>query len=249
MIVASGWACRCWMKAAMRRIGPSTLVVTVASAEARNDSGWRQSSTRMMPAIVTRTLRSGCLASTSFAADSMLAASVVSICTVSRPGCAAAIWSSRSARRPPTMTVLPAACSLRARARPMPLVEPGMKMVFPEMFMPRVWPAAAVGAETAYRGIRDPWLAAARAPIMEAWTVPRMDRGALADFLRRRREALQPGGRRAARRRRAAGPRVCGGKTSRPSPRCRPTTTPGSSSSAARSRASRCSRRWPGRCG
>jgi hypothetical protein len=33
------------------------------------------------------------------------------------------------------MTVLPAAWSLRARARPMPLVDPGMKMVFPEMFM------------------------------------------------------------------------------------------------------------------
>ena len=48
-IVASGWARRCPMKAAMRRIGPSTLVVTVASAEARNDSGSCQSSTRMIP--------------------------------------------------------------------------------------------------------------------------------------------------------------------------------------------------------
>ena len=47
------------MNAAMRRIGPSTLVVTTDSAEARNDFGPCQSSIRMMPAIVTRTLRSG----------------------------------------------------------------------------------------------------------------------------------------------------------------------------------------------
>jgi hypothetical protein len=35
---------------------------------------------------------------------------------------------------------LPRACSARASARPMPLVEPGMKIVFPEMFMLRFWP-------------------------------------------------------------------------------------------------------------
>ena len=63
------------MNAAMSRIGPSTLVVMTDSAEARNSSGLRQSSIRMMPAIVTRTLRSGCLASTSLAAESMLAGS------------------------------------------------------------------------------------------------------------------------------------------------------------------------------
>ena len=65
----------------------------------------------------------------------MLAGSAVSISTVSRPGCSAAIWASRSARRPPMITVFPLAWSATARASPMPLVEPGMKMVFPEMFM------------------------------------------------------------------------------------------------------------------
>jgi hypothetical protein len=34
------------MNAAMSRIGPSTLVVITASAEARQDPGWRQSSGR-----------------------------------------------------------------------------------------------------------------------------------------------------------------------------------------------------------
>ena len=88
-MVASGWACRCSMNAAISRIGPSTLVVTTVSAEARNDSGCCQSSTCMMPAIATSTLRSGCLASTSLAAVAMLAASAVSIRTVSMPGCSA----------------------------------------------------------------------------------------------------------------------------------------------------------------
>ena len=89
----------------------------------------------MIPAIGTSTLRSGYAASTSLAAASMLAGSVVSIRTVSMPGCSAAIRASSSARRPPTMTVLPRARSSTARARPMPLVAPGMKTVFPLMFM------------------------------------------------------------------------------------------------------------------
>ena len=135
MIVASGRDCRCSMNAAIRRTGPSTLVVRTDSAEARNASGLRQSSTCMMPAIGTRTLRSGCRSSTWLAADWMLTASVVSITTVSMPGCSAAILSSRSARLPPTITVFPLACSASASASPMPLVDPGMKIVFPEMFM------------------------------------------------------------------------------------------------------------------
>ena len=43
--------------------------------------------------------------------------------------------------RSATMTVFPLACSSTARAMPMPLVEPGMKMVFPEIFMLPVWAA------------------------------------------------------------------------------------------------------------
>ncbi len=136
MMVASGRVRRCSMNAAMSRTGPSTLVVSTDSAEARNPAGWCQSSARMMPAIVTRTLRSGCRSSTWRAADWMLAASAVSITTVSMPGCSAAISSSRSARLPPTITVFPLACSARASASPMPLVEPGIKITLPEMFMP-----------------------------------------------------------------------------------------------------------------
>ena len=79
MIVASGRARRCSMNAAISRIGPSTLVVTTDSAEARKDSGLRQSSTRMMPAMAISTLRSGCRSSTSAAAAAMLAGSAVSI--------------------------------------------------------------------------------------------------------------------------------------------------------------------------
>ncbi|SHT57960.1 Uncharacterised protein [Mycobacteroides abscessus subsp. abscessus] len=39
MMVASGRTCRCSMKAAIKRIGPSTFVVTISSADCRNDSG------------------------------------------------------------------------------------------------------------------------------------------------------------------------------------------------------------------
>jgi hypothetical protein len=54
----------------------------------------------------------------------------ISVCTMSRPGCSAAIRSSSSARRPPMMTALPFAWSSKASAKPIPLVEPGMKTVF-----------------------------------------------------------------------------------------------------------------------
>ena len=64
-----------------------------------------------------------------------LTASAVSTCTVSMSGCAAAICWSSSVRRPPTMTVLPLSRSRRASAKPIPLVEPGMKMVLPVIFM------------------------------------------------------------------------------------------------------------------
>jgi len=40
----------------------------------------------------------------------------------------------------PTITVLPLARRASARASPMPPVPPGMKMVFPEMFMLPAWP-------------------------------------------------------------------------------------------------------------
>ena len=67
-----------------------------------------------------------------------------------------------------------------------------------------------------------------------------IDRTGLAGFLRRRRESLQPedvGLPRA----RVVVPTACGARRSRPCATCRPTTTPGSSASAARSRRSRCS--------
>ena len=84
----------------------------------------------------------------------MLAASVVSIRKESMPGCSAAICSSSSVRRPPMMTVFPRACSSRARARPMPLVEPGMKTVFRVIFMVRVSARVRGGHQRAVIGDR-----------------------------------------------------------------------------------------------
>ena len=133
-IVDAGRVWRCSTNAATRRIGPRRFVVTIASASARNP-GERQSSARMMPAMATSTFTSGCSAMTRADADAMLSASAVSIRTVWIPGCSAAIRSSSSRRRPPTMTVLPAAWRRRARARPIPLVAPGTKTVFRVMFM------------------------------------------------------------------------------------------------------------------
>jgi hypothetical protein len=52
------------------RIGPSTLVGMTDSAESRNDAGRCQSSMRMTPAIVIRTLRSGYLPVAGLAARS-----------------------------------------------------------------------------------------------------------------------------------------------------------------------------------
>ena len=73
-------------------------------------------------------------------------------------GMLGAIRSSSPVRRPPVMTVFPRACSSRARARPIPLVEPGMKTVFPRCSCPESRRAAAAGAESGYRGIGGPWL-------------------------------------------------------------------------------------------
>jgi len=98
------------------------------------------------------------------------------------------------------MTVLPLARSSSASARPMPLVAPGMKMVFPEMFMSQSGGRARPGRER-LSGIGDPWFGLGRAD-----SVNGMDRPALADFLRHRREELPTRGRRAARRGAAADP-------------------------------------------
>ncbi len=89
----------------------------------------------MMPAIAITTLRSGCSASTCAAARSMLAGSAVSMVTAPNPGCSAVSRSSSALRRPPRITVLPLSFKASARANPMPLVDPGMKMVLPEIFM------------------------------------------------------------------------------------------------------------------
>lgn len=55
--------------------------------------------------------------------------------TVSRSGCWSLRSSSSSVRLPPKMAVLPRACSCSAKARPIPLVEPGMKTVLPAIFI------------------------------------------------------------------------------------------------------------------
>src|SRR5689334_8900070 len=63
----------------------------------------------------------------------MLSGSAVSMRTAPRSGCSAVMASRSSVRRPPTMTVLPLAFNASASANPMPLVDPGMKMVLPEI--------------------------------------------------------------------------------------------------------------------
>lgn len=74
----------------MSRIGPNALVVMIASAESTKPlAAVVQSSMLMMPAIVTRTLRLGWRFRTVAAAEVTLAVSVVSIVTVSSPGCSA----------------------------------------------------------------------------------------------------------------------------------------------------------------
>src|ERR1700733_11711923 len=72
MMVASGCVWRCSMNAPISRIGPITFVAIVDSALATKDSGLFQSSIFIIPAIVTRTLRSGCLSRISRALTSTL---------------------------------------------------------------------------------------------------------------------------------------------------------------------------------
>jgi hypothetical protein len=81
MMVASGRLRRCSMNAPISRMGPRTFVVMISSAVATK-SGAFQSSPRMTPAMVMRTLSSGCSAMTWAAAASMLAGSAVSMRTV-----------------------------------------------------------------------------------------------------------------------------------------------------------------------
>src|ERR1700744_2232966 len=186
-MVAAGWASRCSMNAAISRIGPSRLLLITASAEARKPSGLCQSSACMIPAIGLSTSRSGCRASACSAAAAMLAGSVVSMATESRPGCSAVRCPSRSVRRPPMMTVLPRACSASASARPMPLVEPGMKMVFPEISMPSAWPGQPRSGRERLSGDRRSLAGHRPGPDNGG-----MDRAALAGFLPPRGEAWHP---------------------------------------------------------
>src|SRR6476661_2214300 len=77
------------------------------------------------------------------------------------------------------MTPTPSAARCSAALRPMPRLPPVMSAIF---MVP------IVGAlRRAHQGTACPWLRAPRVPIMCA-----MDREGLADFLRRRRAALQP---------------------------------------------------------
>jgi hypothetical protein len=117
------------------------LVATVASAVLRKSAVWKSSGC-MIPAMVISTFVSGKRVRTVSAAAVTEAGSAVSITTDSMPGCSAVIRRSSSSRRPPTMTLLPAAWKRRARPRPIPDVAPGMKMVFPELFMVPVDPTA-----------------------------------------------------------------------------------------------------------
>ncbi len=108
MIAACGRVARASVNAASSRIGPSRLVVTVRSATDRKSAVWTSSGS-MIPAMVTSTFSSGNRVRTSVAAVVIESGSVVSMTTVSIPGWSAAICSSSSVRRPPTITWLPAA--------------------------------------------------------------------------------------------------------------------------------------------
>ena len=171
-IVASCCVRRCSMNAAMSRIGPSMFVVTMASAT-RGNSGGCQSSTRMIPAMVTRTLRSGCSASTRFAAVSMLAASAVSIRTV---------WIRDARRRSaPAARLAPAAdddgVPLRLQLQRERETDAAggtgdENSVSGDVHAAKAAAARAACAETACRGIGDPWFGSREARILEVWTVP-----------------------------------------------------------------------------
>ena len=126
MMVPAPRPIRCGVNASMTRMVPRRLV-SIVSCAALKCAGSRRSSGIPTPDIVTIVSRPGWLRRIVSRARPVLAASVTSMGTVANPS--AASLSSRSARRPPTMTSLPAAAKRRASSRPIPEVAPAMKTV------------------------------------------------------------------------------------------------------------------------
>ncbi len=119
------------------RIGPIRFVEIVATISASSILPAAASGC-MMPALLMRTLRSGCSAINFAATWLMLVGSVMSSSTASMPGLAAIAASRWLRRRPAMMTLLPSLCRASASPRPIPDPPPVMKMVLPESFMDRV---------------------------------------------------------------------------------------------------------------
>jgi len=145
MMVPAPRPIRWGVNASMTRMVPSRLVPIVCSA-ALKCAGSRRSSGSPIPDIVMIVSRAGWLARIVSRARSMLAWSVTSITAVASPS--SAILPSRSVRRPPAMTVLPAAAKRRASSRPIPEVAPAMKMVRLVMSIPSVSACSPAGGST-----------------------------------------------------------------------------------------------------
>ncbi|MNN57508.1 hypothetical protein D3C81_1725000 [compost metagenome] len=135
MTVEAGRARRCGNRAMVSRIGPSRLVAMVVSAVSSEKGSAVRSSGFMTPALLTMTLRSGCSCTARSANVRMAAASSMSSVAQAMPGLASETAFSGASRRPVMMTRLPRACRLSARARPMPLPPPVIRMVLPVIFM------------------------------------------------------------------------------------------------------------------
>src|SRR6202167_5179123 len=89
----------------------------------------------MMPALLMRTLRSGCSRISFCATALILSGSAMSSSIASIPGLAVTPASRWPLRRPDMITLLPRLCSASASARPMPDPPPVMKIVFPVRFI------------------------------------------------------------------------------------------------------------------
>ena len=101
---ACGCFCNVGNSAAVSRIGPRRLVVTMASASARSLDGSSTFSGRMMPALLMTALSPGNSSVNLAANDRMLPASVMSTVRACMPGLAAAVSSSVRRVRPEMMT-------------------------------------------------------------------------------------------------------------------------------------------------
>ena len=239
-MVASGRACRCSMNAAISRIGPSTLVVTTASAEARNAAG-------LVPVLDPHDAGHGDQhvevgmrwPAPPWRRDAMLAG----VGRVDPDGVDAGVLGGDPLEQ------------FGAAAADDDGVAPGLQReregeadaaggagdedgVSCDVHASSLSVDARRGAESGYRGIGDPWFARAprQADTWTAWTAPHSPTSCAGAARRcaRRTSGCPPGARR-------RDPRTAPRGGRRAGRRCRPTTTPGWSSGAARSRASRCS--------